>query len=389
MTRRLRLGMVGGGAGSFIGAVHRIASRLDDRYELAAGTFSSNPERGRASAVSLHVARERAYDDFAAMAQAEAARPDGIDAVAIVTPNDSHHAIASAFLEAGIAAICDKPMTTNLRDAKDLVRRVRQSGQIFVLTHNYTGYPMVRQAREMVQSGALGELRIVQVEYVQDWLSTRFEETGNKQAAWRTDPARSGPAGSVGDIGTHAHHLAVFVSGLALEALAADLSTFVPGRRLDDNAHMLLRFEGGARGALWCSQTAPGNENGLSLRLYGSKAGLEWRQEHPNQLRFSPLGEPPRILFRGGSGLGEAATRATRIPSGHPEGYLEAFAQIYSDAAELILARQEGRAPDPSATLAPGVEDGARGVAFIEAAVESSRHNIAWVKVDREAGTTG
>ena len=382
MTRRLRLGMVGGGEGSFIGAVHRIASRLDDRYALVAGAFSSDAARGRASAAALRVAPERAYDDFQAMARAEASRPDAIDAVAIVTPNDSHHAIASAFLEAGIAVICDKPMTTSLGDAKDLLRLVRESGQVFVLTHNYTGYPMVRQAREMVRSGALGEIRLVQVEYVQDWLSTRFEETGNKQAAWRTDPARSGPAGSVGDIGTHAHNLACFVSGLTLEALAADLSTFVEGRRLDDNAQMLLRFQGGARGALWCSQVAPGHENGLMLRVYGSKAGLEWRQEHPNQLRFTPLGEAPRILSRGGPGLGDAAARATRIPSGHPEGYLEAFAQIYMDAAELILARQEGRAPDPLAGLAPGVEEGAQGVAFIKAAVLSSRRNAAWARVD-------
>jgi predicted dehydrogenase len=376
--RRLRLGMVGGGPGAFIGAVHRMAARLDDRWELVAGAFSRDGDRARAAAAALHVAPDRAYPDFRAMARAEAARPDGIDAVAVVTPNASHHAIARAFLDAGVHVVCDKPLATTLADALDLVRAARESGRVFVLTHNYTGYPMVRQARAMAEAGELGAVRVVQVEYPQDWLATRLEETGNRQAAWRVDPAQAGPAGSLGDLGTHAHNLAEFVTGLRLEAVCADLQAFVPGRALDDNAHVLLRFRGGARGALWSSQVSPGNENALRLRVYGDKAGLEWSQEHPNQLRVSPLGEAPRVLSRGGAaGLHPAAAAATRVPAGHPEGYLEAFAQLYRDAAELVAARLEGREPDPLALQAPTVEDGARGVRFLEAAVESSRRG-AW-----------
>jgi predicted dehydrogenase len=287
-TRRLRLGMVGGGQGAFIGAVHRLAARMDDRYELVAGALSSDPDRALASAVELNIDPARSYADFAAMARAEAGRPDGIDVVAIVTPNHLHHAPAKAFLEAGISVICDKPLTSTLEDARDLAAAVAASDAVFALTHNYTGYPMARQAREMVATGELGRLRVVQVEYAQDWLTTRLEETGQKQAAWRTDPARSGAAGSVGDIGTHAFNLAEFVSGLEVERVAADLTSFVAGRALDDDARMLLRLSGGARGALWCSQVAPGNENALRLRVYGERAGLEWRQEQPNALLFSP-----------------------------------------------------------------------------------------------------
>ncbi len=378
--RRLRLGMVGGGPGAFIGGVHRMAARLDDRWELVAGAFSRDPDRARAAAAALHVPPERAYGDFRAMAWAEAARADGIDAVSVVTPNASHHAIARAFLDLGIHVVCDKPLATTLADALDLVRAARESGRVFVLTHNYTGYPMVRQARAMVAAGEIGAVRVVQVEYPQDWLATRLEDTGHQQAAWRVDPAQAGPAGSLGDLGTHAHNLAEFVTGLRLEAVCADLSAFVPGRALDDNAHVLLRFRGGARGALWSSQVSPGNENALRLRVYGEKAGLGWSQEHPNQLRFSPLGEAPRTLARGGAGgLRPEAAAATRIPAGHPEGYLEAFAQLYRDAAELIAARMEGRHPDPLALQVPTVEDGARGVRFLEAAVESSRRG-AWVE---------
>lgn len=371
--------MVGGGPGAFIGGVHRIAARLDDRWELVAGAFSRDPGRCRAAAAELHVAPDRAYPDLREMARAEAARPDGIDAVAVVTPNASHHAVSRAFLDAGVHVVCDKPLTTTLADALDLVRAVRESGRVFVLTHNYTGYPMARQARAMVAAGEVGAVRVVQVEYPQDWLATRVEDTGNRQAAWRVDPAQAGPAGSLGDLGTHALNLAEFVTGLRLEAVCADLSAFVPGRALDDDARVLLRFRGGARGALWSSQVSPGNENALRLRVYGEKAGLEWSQEHPNQLCFSPLGEAPRVLSRGGpGGLHPAAAAATRIPAGHPEGYLEAFAQLYRDAAELVAARLEGREADASASLAPTVEDGARGVRFLEAAVESSRAG-AWV----------
>src|SRR5213594_1926957 len=274
--RRLRLGMVGGGPGAFIGAVHRIAARMDDRFELVAGALSSDPARSRTTALELHIAPERAYGSFAEMAAAEAKRPDRIDAVSIVTPNHVHFGPAKAFLEAGIHVICDKPLTTTVEDALALEQIVRRSGLIFGLTHNYTGYPVVRQAREMVQAGELGRLRVVQVEYAQDWLTTPVEATGNKQAVWRTDPAQSGPAGSLGDIGTHAYNIACFVTGMRCEQVAADVSIFVPGRRLDDNVQVLLRFEGGARGMLWASQVATGNENNLRLRVYGEKAGLEW-----------------------------------------------------------------------------------------------------------------
>ena len=375
MSRRLRLGMVGGGAGSFIGAVHRMAARLDDRYALTAGAFSSDPERGRQSAAALHVGQDRAYADFRAMAEQEAARADPIDVVCVVTPNDSHVAICGEFLARGIPVICDKPLATSLDDARRLREAVRRSGLAFVLTHNYSGYPMVREARALVRAGDLGAVRVVQVEYAQDWLATNLEATGHKQAAWRTDPARSGPAGSVGDIGTHAHHLACFVTGLRVSELLADLSSFVPGRHLDDDARMLLRFDGGARGALWCSQVAPGHENGLRLRVLGDRGGLEWAQEHPNQLRVTALGEAPRLLSRGTDGLSEAASRATRVPAGHPEGYLEGFAQIYADAADLLAGAGDGH-------ILPGIEEGVAGVAFIEASVASSRAGGVWTRLE-------
>ena len=378
-NRPLRLGMVGGGRGAFIGGVHRLCARLDGQYELVAGALSSDPQRARESGADLGLAPERAYESFTDMAAAEARRPDGIEVVSIVTPNDSHHAIARAFLDRGIDVICDKPMTTTVEDALDLVQAVRRTGLIFGLIHNYTGYPMVRQAREMVVAGEVGALRVVQAEYVQDWLTTKLEDTGQKQAAWRVDPARAGVGGCLGDIGTHAYNLAGFVTGLEARELAADLSRFVPGRRLDDNVHILLRFDDGTRGMLWASQVAPGNENGLRLRIYGEKAGLEWSQEHPNQLRVAREGQPPQILSRGGSNLGPAAALATRIPAGHPEGYLEAFANLYHDLAEQIRARRAKRAPDPGALLVPTVDDGARGVKFIAAAVESSARNGAWV----------
>ncbi len=368
--------MVGGGPGAFIGAVHRTAARLDDRYELVAAVLSSDPAKSLAAAQELHI--PRAYASFTDMAREEARRSDRIDAVAIVTPNNTHHAIARAFLEAGIHVICDKPLTTTLDDALDLAKTVQQTGLIFGLTHTYVGYPLVRQAREMVLAGELGAIRMIQVEYAQDWLSTPLESTGSKQADWRTDPARSGPAGCLGDIGTHAFHLACFTTGLHCTELAADLTAFVPGRRLDDNVQLMLRFAGGAKGSLWASQIAVGNENHLQLRIYGEKAGLEWQQENPNLLRFTPLGEQPRIITRGGPGAGTAARYATRIPAGHPEGYFEAFAQLYSDLAEQITARLEGRAPDARAMLVPGVEDGVFGMQFINAVLDSARKGSAW-----------
>src|SRR5215475_6450534 len=380
-NRRLRLGMVGGGPGAFIGAVHRMAARLDDRYELVAGALSSDPERSIAGAKAAHIARP--YGSFEEMAAAESRRDDGIDVVSIVTPNHLHHAPAKAFLDAGIHVICDKPLTTTIEDALDLAETVKRTGLVFGLTHNYTGYPMVRQAREMVLAGELGSLRLIQVEYAQDWLATPLERTGQKQAEWRTDPARSGPAGSLGDIGTHACNLACFVTGLTCEQVAADVTTFVPGRRLDDNVQVMLRFSAGVKGALWASQVATGNENNLRLRVYGEKAGIEWRQEDPNELIFLPLGQPRRSIRRGSAGTGRAAAHSTRIPSGHPEGYLEAFAQLYTDLAEQIIARREKRKPSPELLLVPGVEDGVEGVRFINAALESSRNGSAWARISR------
>ncbi len=379
--RRLRLGMVGGGQGAFIGAVHRLAARMDDKYELVAGALSSDPERARASAKELRIAPDRAYGSYREMAAAEAARDDGIDVVAIVTPNHVHFAAAKAFLEAGIHVICDKPLTTTSADAAGLVALVQETGLVFGLTHNYTGYPMVRQAREMVKKGDLGKIRVIQVEYAQDWLSTKIEDTGQKQAEWRTDPARSGAGGCIGDIGTHAFNLAHFITNLELESLSADLTTFVDGRQLDDNVHILMRYQGGARGMLWSSQVAPGNENALRIRVYGEQAGLSWSQEDPNYLHFTKLGEPPQLITRAGSGSGEIAGHASRVPPGHPEGYLEGFANIYTDVAEVISARLENRDPNSMATTYPSVEDGARGVVFIEAAVRSSSDNGQWVEV--------
>jgi len=379
LNRRLRLGMVGGGRGAFIGAVHRIAARLDDRWELVAGALSSDPERARLSGEDLLLPNDRNYGTFQDMAQRESEREDGIDAVAIVTPNHAHAAAAEAFLRAGIHIICDKPLTTTRQEADRLAQLARESGLIFAVTHNYTGYPLVRQARAMVQAGELGAIRVVQVEYAQDWLATRVEETGSKQAEWRTDPSRSGPAGAVGDIGTHAFNLAEFITGDEVASLSAELHTFVEGRRLDDNAHMMLRFASGAKGMLWCSQVAAGLENGLRIRVYGEKAGLEWHQENPNALLFSPLGEPPRIIRRNGYGADEVSRAASRIPGGHPEGYLEGFAQLYADVAEQIAARIEGRDPNPFALQVPTVEHGVRGVRFIEAAVRSSQEKAAWV----------
>ncbi|MCL6608346.1 MAG: Gfo/Idh/MocA family oxidoreductase [Geminicoccaceae bacterium] len=381
--RRIRLGMVGGGQGAFIGAVHRMAARLDDRFELVAGCLSGDPQRARASAAELGLDPDRSYDDFESMARREARLARGIEAVAIVTPNHLHAPVARAFLRRGIHVICDKPLTTSLREARRLRELVARSGCVFVLTHNYTAYPMIRQARAMVAEGALGAIRVVQVEYAQDWLATPLERTGHKQAEWRTDPARAGPAGCIGDIGTHAANLACFVTGLSIEAVAADLQTFVAGRALDDNAHLLLRLSGGARGMLWASQVAPGNANGLRLRVYGEKAGLEWAQEEPELLRFSPLGEPPRTIRRAGPGTHPAAARVSRIPAGHPEGYLEGFATLYREAAELILARLEGREPDRARGPLPGIEEGVAGVAFIEAVVESARRGGRWVGLAR------
>jgi predicted dehydrogenase len=378
---RLRLGMVGGGRDAFIGAVHRIAARIDDQYELVAGCFSSNPEKSKASGADLGLDPSRCYESFADMASREARKKDGIDAVAIVTPNHMHAPVAMQFLRRGIHVICDKPLTATLPEAKKLAKAAEASGVVFALTHNYTGYPMIRQAKAMIAAGDLGDLRLVNVEYVQDWLTEPLEGTGQKQADWRTDPARSGVGGSTGDIGTHAFNLANFVTGLTLDTLAADLTAFVPGRRVDDNGHVMLRYKGGAKGMLWCSQVAPGNENALKLRVYGTRGGLEWAQEDPNYLWFTPFGQPKRLITRGGAGAGPEAARMTRVPPGHPEGYLEGFANIYAEAARAITAAKTGTAL-PKGTTFPGLKEGLEGVAFVDACVRSSARNAAWVSLN-------
>jgi predicted dehydrogenase len=375
MANRIRLGMVGGGAGAFIGAVHRIAARIDGDYDLVAGALSSNPDNARQSAADLGIAPDRAYTSYEEMAQKEAARPDGIEAVSIVTPNHVHFGPAKAFLEAGIHVICDKPITASIADARALAQVKPKNGAKFLLTHNYTGYPLIRQARDLVASGALGKIRVVQAEYPQDWL-TNAADPGNKQASWRTDPARSGAGGAIGDIGTHAYNLARFVTGLKTEAVSADLQSFVPGRQLDDNVHILLRFEGGARGMLWASQVAVGSENGLQLRVYGEKAGLEWRQDNPNYMWFTEFGKPKQLLTRGGAiSSPPAASMNVRIPSGHPEGYLEAFATLYHQFAEVI--RGKGQDFEP---LLPSLADGVEGMEFIMASVASSKADGKWTK---------
>ena len=378
--RPIRLGMVGGGEGAFIGAVHRMAARLDGHYEFVAGALSASPEKARRSAAALGLAAERSYESFTEMARREAARPDGIEAVAIVTPNNLHAAAAASFLAAGIHVICDKPLATNLAEALPLRELVAAKNRIFAVTYNYTGYPLVRHARALVAEGALGEIRVVQVEYPQDWLTEPLEATGQKQAAWRTDPAQAGAGGCLGDIGTHAFHLAGFVTGMQPAELAADLATFVAGRRLDDNVQVMLRYASGARGMLWASQVAPGNENNLRLRIYGSKAGLEWHQGQPNTLRFSRFGGANEIITRGTASVGPAGRRITRVPSGHPEGYIEAFANLYSEIAAAIRGTAE------SAVTFPGLEDGMAGMAFIEAALRSSAQGAQWVSLSRIAG---
>ncbi len=370
--RRIRLGMVGGGQESFIGYVHRIAARLDGEYELVAGALSSRPEVAKKSATLLGIEPERAYTDYREMARVEAARDDGIEAVAIVTPNHVHFGPAKLFLEAGIHVICDKPLTSKLEEALELQQVRHKNGAKFLLTHNYTGYPLMRQARDMVASGMLGKIRVVQAEYPQDWLT---EEVHNKQADWRTDPEKSGTGGCVGDIGTHAYNLLRFVTGLELDTLCADLSTFVPGRMLDDNVHIMLRFQGGAKGMLWASQVAPGNENGLQLRVYGDKGGLSWRQDNPNQMWYTPFGEPQQLITRGGAVAAGGAGVAGRIPAGHPEGYLEAFATLYAEFADVIRGDSDGE-------LLPSLADGVEGMRFIVAAVTSSNNDSQWTGLD-------
>ena len=374
-TGRIRLGMVGGGQGAFIGAVHRLAARMDDQYEFVAGALSADAKKAKA------LGPDRIYTDFHEMAKAEAKRADGIEAVSIVTPNHVHVPAALAFIEAGIHVICDKPLSLNLKEAKQLEKALaKHPDVIFALTHNYSGYPMIRHAKAMVKAGELGEIRLVQGEYPQDWLTTALEKTGQKQAEWRTDPKRSGAGGCVGDIGTHTYQLMCDVSGLSANELSADLTTFVKGRALDDNVHVMLRFNNGARGMIWASQVAPGNENGLKIRVYGTKGGLEWTQADPNYLWYTPFGEPKRLITRGGAGSGPAAGRVTRVPPGHPEGYLEGFANVYSEVARAIKAKRAGKKRDKDVAF-PGIADGVAGMAFIEACVKSSEKNGKWTKL--------
>ena len=378
LGRRLRLGVVGGGPGSFIGPVHRAAARLDDHYEVVAAVLSHDPERSRRAAADIGIADERAYGDHGLLLAGEAARADGIDVLAVMTPNALHHPVARDALAAGLDVICDKPLTTTLDDARDLVRRVRASGLVFCLTHNYTGYPMVRHARAMVQGGALGAIRQVHVEYIQGQLAAPTAADRDPAANWRFEAAQSGPSLVLGDIGTHAHHLATFITGQELAAVAAEVGSAVPGRKVDDFAHLLLRFAGGAVGSMWVTNSAAGAEHGLRIRVFGAEGGLEWQQEDPNHLLYRPREGFAQVMTRGRPGLSPAAARATRVVLGHPEGYFEAFANLYADAAEAIVARRTGRAPDPLALDFPTVEDGARGVRFIEAAVESSRAGGRW-----------
>ena len=382
--RKIRYGMVGGGRGAFIGAVHRIAAAMDGQLELVCGAFSSDPQRSRESGEDLFLPEDRCYATYQEMMEKEAALPadQRMEFVSIVTPNHVHFPAAKAALEAGFHVMSDKPATLDLAEAKELRTLVEKSGMLYGLTHNYTGYPMVKQARDMIAAGELGKIRKIVVEYPQGWLATKLEDTGQKQAAWRSDPAKSGAAGAFGDIGSHAENLAEFISGLPIAELAADITSFVDGRVLDDDGNVLLRFEGGAKGVLHCSQISVGEENNLNIRVWGEKGGLEWHQNSPNTLLMKWNDKPAEIYRRGAGYVTGSSSAATRTPPGHPEGYLEAFANLYVSFANHIRAVADGVAPEPSALDYPKIEDGVRGMAFIEAVVASSKANAAWTKLD-------
>lgn len=380
MTQALTYAMIGGGQGSFIGAVHRMAIALDGTARLVAGAFSSTPERSKASAASLGVDPARAYASFAELARVESGRADKVDFVVIVTPNDMHHPAAKACLEAGLHVVCDKPFTVTSEQAAELRDLAAQRGLLCAVTYNYSGYPMVRHAAELVQSGMLGQVRKVYAEYHQGWLATDLEKTGQKQASWRQDPARAGMGGSLGDIGTHAEQLIRFVTGLRVESVHAELTSFVPGRVLDDDAAVLLRLSGGAKATLTCSQVCVGEANGLSLRVYGETGGLIWRQERPEELTVTKLDGTRTVLSRGSGGLSERAGVATRLPGGHPEGFIEAFGNLYRGVAQAIIAKRDGIEPGALASEVPGAEDGRLGVRFVEACVDSARAG-AWARV--------
>ena len=385
MSRKIRYGMVGGGRGAFIGAVHRIAANIDGQIELVAGAFSSDPEKSKDSGADFFLSPDRVYGSYQELVTQEAALPadQRIDFVSIVTPNHVHFPAAKAALEAGFHVLSDKPATFNLAEAKELAAIVKKTGRLYGLTHNYTGYPLVKEARHLVHSGKLGKIRKVVVEYPQGWLATRLEASGQKQAAWRTDPKRSGAAGCIGDIGTHAENLAEYITGLQISELAADLTAFVKGRKLDDDGNVLLRFKGGAKGVLHSSQISVGEENNLNIRVYGELGGLEWHQNEPNTLLVKWMDQPMQVYRTANGYLSDAAKAAGRTPPSHPEGYLEAFANIYKNFATAIRARQAGKklAKDDVANDYPKIEDGVRGMAFIEAVVASSKANAAWTKI--------
>ena len=380
MDRKIRIGMVGGGKNAFIGGVHRIALRLDGYYELVAGSFSSNFDNSKETGKDLGLAEDRIYETYHEMAEKESARSDGIDVVAIVTPNHLHIPIAKIFAEKGIHIICDKPLALSSEEAINLKNIVESKKLIFALTHNYTGYPMVRHARSLIQKGDLGSIRVIQAEYPQDWLTTKAEDSGLKQAEWRTDPKRSGGGGCIGDIGTHAFNLIRFITGLEVDELSADIHTFVKGRLLDDNAQIMLRFKGGAKGAIWSSQVAVGNENNLKIRVFGENGGLEWRQEDPNYLYYTKFGHPTQRVTRGSDSASEEANNVTRVPPGHPEGYLEGFANIYSDVSKSLFAQINNQNYDQSNDCYPTIYDGVEGMRFIETVLESSKNNSKWVR---------
>ena len=380
MDRKIRIGMVGGGKDAFIGGVHRIALRLDGYYELVAGSFSSNFDNSKETGKDLGLAEDRIYKTYQEMAEKESSRSDAIDVVAIVTPNHLHVPIAKIFAEKGIHIICDKPLALSSKEAISLKNIVESKKLIFALTHNYTGYPMVRHARSLIEKGDLGSIRVIQAEYPQDWLTTKAEDSGLKQAEWRTDPKRSGGGGCIGDIGTHAFNLIRFITGLEIEELSADIHTFVKGRLLDDNAQIMLRFKGGAKGALWSSQVAVGNENNLKIRIYGENGGIEWRQEDPNYLYYTKFGHSTERVTRGSGNVSKEAKDVTRIPPGHPEGYLEGFANIYNDVYKKLYAQINNQNYDDSNDCYPTINDGVEGMRFIETALESSKNNGKWIR---------
>lgn len=384
MSRKIRYGMVGGGQGAFIGAVHRIAAALDQQIELVCGAFSSTPEKSKASGKDLFLPAERCYGTFEEMIQKEKALPadQRMDFVSIVTPNHMHFPPAKLALENGFHVLSDKPATFDLKESKELGALIKKTGLLYGLTHNYTGYPLIKEARDMIKAGKIGKVRKVIVEYPQGWLATKLEESGQKQAGWRTDPTKSGAAGCVGDIGTHAENLAEYVTGLHIKELAADITTFVPGRLLDDDANVLLRFDNGAKGVLHCSQISVGEENNLNIRVYGEKGGLEWHQKEPNTMKVQWLDQPAQLYRTANGYLGKNAAAATRTPPAHPEGYLEAFANIYKNFANAIRARLENRQPTEIENDYPKIEDGIRGMAFIDAVVNSSKKNAAWTSLD-------